>query len=90
MVDKVAKELNITNAFGNLLPENKVQKVEELKKDKNNIIAFVGDGINDAPVLALSDVGIELGWLGEAMQLLKLPMLSYKPTSHLKLLPPLL
>ena len=64
VVDKVAKELNITNAFGNLLPEHKVQKVEELKKDKNNKIAFVGDGINDAPVLALSDVGIAMGGLG--------------------------
>lgn len=64
VVDKVAKELNIANAYGNLLPENKVQKVEELKKDSNRIVAFVGDGINDAPVLALSDVGIAMGGLG--------------------------
>jgi Cd2+/Zn2+-exporting ATPase len=64
VVDKVAKELNITNAYGGLLPEHKVQKVEELKKDTNNKIAFVGDGINDAPVLALSDVGIAMGGLG--------------------------
>ena len=64
VVDKVAKELNITNAFGNLLPEHKVQKVEELKKEKDSKIAFVGDGINDAPVLALSDVGIAMGGLG--------------------------
>lgn len=64
VVDKVASELNITNAFGGLLPENKVQKVEELKKDSKNVIAFVGDGINDAPVLALSDVGIAMGAMG--------------------------
>lgn len=64
VVDKVAKELNIVNAFGNLLPEHKVQKVEYLKKDTTRIVAFVGDGINDAPVLALSDVGIAMGGLG--------------------------
>ena len=64
VVDKVAKELNIVNAYGSLLPEHKVQKVEELKKESNRIIAFVGDGINDAPVLALSDVGIAMGALG--------------------------
>lgn len=64
VVDKVAKVLNIDAAFGNLLPENKVQKVEDLKADETRIIAFVGDGINDAPVLALSDVGIAMGGLG--------------------------
>lgn len=64
VVDKVAKELNIFNAYGSLLPEHKVQKVEELKKDSSRIVAFVGDGINDAPVLALSDVGIAMGGLG--------------------------
>lgn len=64
VVDRVAAELSIDDAFGDLLPENKVQKVEELKKDSTRIIAFVGDGINDAPVLALSDVGIAMGGLG--------------------------
>ncbi len=64
VVDKVAKKLGISNAFGNLLPEHKVQKVEEIKKDSSQIVAFVGDGINDAPVLALSDVGIAMGGLG--------------------------
>ena len=64
VVDNVAKHLGIDNAYGDLLPENKVQKVEAIKKDKKNVVAFVGDGINDAPVLALSDVGIAMGGLG--------------------------
>lgn len=64
IVDKVARELNIDNAYGDLLPEQKVEKVEEIKKDKSRIVAFAGDGINDAPVLALSDVGIAMGALG--------------------------
>lgn len=63
VVDSVAKQLGIRQAFGNLLPEQKVDHVEKLKSD-NKIIAFVGDGINDAPVLALSDVGIAMGGLG--------------------------
>ncbi|MBI3717547.1 MAG: cadmium-translocating P-type ATPase [Sphingobacteriales bacterium] len=64
VVDKVAKYLGIDKAYGDLLPENKVQKVEALKHNKMNVVAFVGDGINDAPVLALSDVGIAMGGLG--------------------------
>ena len=64
ITQKVAKQIGIDTAFGDLLPENKVQKVEELKQDKTKNIAFVGDGINDAPVLALSDVGIAMGAMG--------------------------
>jgi Cd2+/Zn2+-exporting ATPase len=64
ITQKVAKHIGIDTAFGDLLPENKVQKVEELKQDTTKIIAFVGDGINDAPVLALSDVGIAMGAMG--------------------------
>lgn len=64
IVQKVANELKIDQAFGNLLPENKVEKVQELKQNPKNVIAFVGDGINDAPVLALSDVGIAMGGMG--------------------------
>ncbi len=61
---EVAKELNIDYAKGGLLPEDKLNEVEELNKDKSKIVAFVGDGINDAPVIAASDVGIAMGGLG--------------------------
>ncbi|MFY1045244.1 heavy metal translocating P-type ATPase [Chryseobacterium sp. GP-SGM7] len=63
VVDFVAENLQIENAFGDLLPEDKVNKVKEIKA-KNQSVAFVGDGINDAPVVALSDVGIAMGGLG--------------------------
>jgi Zn2+/Cd2+-exporting ATPase len=63
VVQFVAQKLGITNAFGDLLPEDKVNKVREIKV-KNETVAFVGDGVNDAPVVALSDVGIAMGGLG--------------------------
>ena len=64
ITQKVAAIVGVDTAFGDLLPEQKVLKVEELKADKTKVIAFVGDGINDAPALALSDVGIAMGGLG--------------------------
>ncbi len=63
VVTKVAKELGIDTAYGALLPEDKVKKVEELKA-LGRIIAFMGDGVNDAPVVALADAGIAMGGLG--------------------------
>ena len=63
VVDKVAKELGIDNAYGDLLPEGKVAKVQALKNEGKRI-AFVGDGVNDAPVVALADAGIAMGALG--------------------------
>ena len=60
----VAKELGISKAKGGLLPEDKLNEVELLKQDTSKTIAFVGDGINDAPVLAASDVGIAMGAMG--------------------------
>ncbi len=63
VVKFVADKLGIDNAFGDLLPEDKVNKVKEIKA-KMGTVAFVGDGVNDAPVIALSDVGIAMGGLG--------------------------
>lgn len=63
VVKHVADQLGILNAYGDLLPEDKVNKVKEIKAKKETV-AFVGDGVNDAPVVALSDVGIAMGGLG--------------------------
>ncbi|MBW8358329.1 MAG: cadmium-translocating P-type ATPase [Weeksellaceae bacterium] len=63
VVQEVAKEIGITNAYGDLLPEDKVNKVKELKS-RNESVVFIGDGVNDAPVVALSDVGMAMGGLG--------------------------
>ena len=63
VVQFVATELGIASAFGDLLPEDKVNKLKEIKA-QNQTVAFVGDGVNDAPVVALSDVGIAMGGLG--------------------------
>ncbi|NTS40752.1 cadmium-translocating P-type ATPase [Flavisolibacter sp. BT320] len=63
VVDQVAKTLGIDEAYGSLLPEGKVEQVQKLK-DQGRKIAFVGDGVNDAPVVALADAGIAMGGLG--------------------------
>lgn len=63
VVDAVAKTLGIDAAYGDLLPEGKVEKVQALK-NQGKKIAFVGDGVNDAPVVALADAGIAMGGLG--------------------------
>ena len=63
VVNAVAKELNIDEAYGDLLPEDKVEKVTFFK-NQNLKIAFVGDGVNDVPVVALAHAGIAMGGLG--------------------------
>ncbi|MCA5006822.1 heavy metal translocating P-type ATPase [Sphingobacterium bovistauri] len=63
VVAHVANQLGIKNYHGNLLPEDKVNQVKQIKQN-NESVAFVGDGVNDAPVVALSDVGIAMGGLG--------------------------
>jgi Zn2+/Cd2+-exporting ATPase len=63
VVEYVAKQLGIDKAYGDLLPEDKVNRVKEIKAS-NGRVAFVGDGVNDAPVIALSDAGIAMGGLG--------------------------
>lgn len=63
VVDEVAKRIGIDEAYGDLLPEDKVEKVQSLK-NQGLKIAFAGDGVNDAPVVALADVGIAMGGLG--------------------------
>ena len=62
----VANEIGLDKVYTDLLPDGKVEKVEELMKQKSEKgkLVFVGDGINDAPVLALSDIGIAMGGLG--------------------------
>ena len=64
--ENVAGILGIDKVYTELLPDGKVEKVEELlkKKSEKGKLAFVGDGINDAPVLALADIGIAMGGLG--------------------------
>ena len=66
VANKVATDLNIDQVYSELLPEDKVTKVEELLNQKSNKekLAFVGDGINDAPVLSRADIGIAMGALG--------------------------
>lgn len=59
-VDVVSKEVGMTKAFGNMLPEDKSTYIKKLK-DEGQIVAFVGDGVNDSPSLALADIGIAMG-----------------------------
>lgn len=66
LVDKVAATLHVDRGSGDLLPQGKLRRMETLRSEGRNV-AFVGDGINDAPVLALSDVGVAMGGLGADM-----------------------
>lgn len=80
----VAKELNIDKAYTQLLPIDKVDKIEDIieQKTKNKSVIFVGDGINDAPVLTRADVGIAMGGLGSdaAIEAADVVIMDDKPT----------
>ena len=66
MAEQVAGDLGVDEVYSELLPGDKVDKVEELlaRKGKREMLAFVGDGINDAPVLSRADIGIAMGAMG--------------------------
>ncbi len=66
IAEDIAQKLEIDEVYSELLPDEKVKKIEELlkQKDKNKYLAFVGDGINDSPALAVSDIGIAMGTIG--------------------------
>lgn len=64
IVQEVAEKVNVDKAYGDLLPGDKMTYIEELKEDPSSVVVFVGDGINDAPALAVSDVGIAMGGMG--------------------------
>lgn len=65
VAEYVANEIGIENVYANLLPQHKVEKLQEIKDVSNGSVVFVGDGINDAPVLTMADVGIAMGALGQ-------------------------
>lgn len=87
IAEKVAKQIEIDEVYTDLLPDQKVEKVEELMKQKTEKgkLAFVGDGINDAPVLAISDIGIAMGGLGSdaAIEAADIVIMNDKPSKIL-------
>lgn len=88
IAEKVAKQIEIDEVYTDLLPDQKVEKVEELMKQKTEKgkLAFVGDGINDAPVLAISDIGIAMGGLGSdaAIEAADVVIMNDKPSKILE------
>ena len=86
--ESVAKEVGIDKVYTELLPTGKVQKVEELLKAKSpkGKLAFVGDGINDAPVLTLADIGIAMGGLGadSAIEAADIVIMTDEPSKIIK------
>ncbi len=86
--ESVSKELRIDKVYTELLPDGKVEKVEELLKEKSEKgkLAFVGDGINDSPVLAISDIGIAMGGLGadSAIEVADIVIMTDEPSKIVK------
>lgn len=64
VTENVAKEVGIDHAIGGLLPEDKVAELIKIKEREKKLISFVGDGVNDSPVIAVSDIGISMGMSG--------------------------
>ena len=85
---RIAEKLNIGTYFAELLPQDKANKVEQLRGElkDNETFVFVGDGINDAPVIALADVGIAMGALGSdaAIESADVVLMDDRPTGILK------
>ena len=67
ITQKVGQEVGVDQSYGSLLPNEKVAHLEVLQQEKDDVVCFVGDGINDAPALALSDVGVAMGAMGSDM-----------------------
>ncbi|WP_300258918.1 heavy metal translocating P-type ATPase [Clostridium sp.] len=86
--DSVAKELGLDKAYCSLLPQNKVEKLEQIfeNKSKDKKVVFVGDGINDAPVLARADIGIAMGGVGSdaAIEAADVVIMDDKPSKIIK------
>lgn len=86
--ESVAKELGLDKAYCSLLPQNKVEKLERIFEDKSKgkKVAFVGDGINDAPVLARADIGIAMGGVGSdaAIEAADVVIMDDKPSKIIK------
>ncbi|WP_338586725.1 heavy metal translocating P-type ATPase [Clostridium baratii] len=84
VANSVASELGIENVYSELLPGDKVEKVEALlKEERKGKLAFVGDGINDAPVLARADVGVAMGGIGSdaAIEVADVVLMKDEPTA---------
>jgi len=88
VAEEIAKQLGLDSFYAELLPEDKVKVIEELEKEKapNDKIVFVGDGINDAPVLARADVGVAMGALGSdaAIETADVVIIDDKPSKLLR------
>ena len=84
--ENIAKRLGVNKVYTELLPDGKVEKLEELLKTKTQKIAFVGDGINDSPALAISDIGIAMGGLGadSAIEASDVVIMTDEPSKILK------
>ena len=82
VADDIAAKLGIDNVYAELLPDQKVEKLEEIIKSSNGNVIFVGDGINDAPSISRADVGIAMGGLGSdaAIEAADIVLMDDKPS----------